>query len=78
MNYAIVKIKIINFQMNAWKKFICLNSTTLEGTKKILMLTPHNTLWEMAIYEQWVHMFNPKLSQGLKIHVNLGLDFTFT
>lgn len=78
MNYAIVKIKIINFQMDPWKKFIYLSSTTSEGTKKILMLTPHNILWEMTNYEKWVHMFNPKLSQGLKIHVNLGLDFTFT
>jgi hypothetical protein len=57
---AMVKINVINFRIEARRGFIFLKSI-IPGTKKLLMLTPHNTPWATTIYQEWMLSFNPEI-----------------
>ncbi len=46
-----------------------MSSITLKGAKSLPMLTPHEMSWGVVIYHEWVLMFNPNFSHGLKILV---------
>jgi hypothetical protein len=53
---------------NGWKYiFMYLNSFVPNGTKKLLMVTPHMTPWDTGIYQEWVLMFHLDFPHGLKI-----------
>jgi hypothetical protein len=71
---AIIKFGVINFRMDARRGFLYLSTTITKSTMKLLMLTPHKTPWGATVYVQRVLMFNPKLSQGLKIFVWCSLN----
>ncbi len=66
MNNA-MKFEVVNFQMDESTCFMYLNSFVPKGTKKLLMVTPHMTPWNMGIYQEWVLMFNLDFPHGLKI-----------
>jgi hypothetical protein len=61
-----MKFKIMNFQMDASTCFMHLSSFVPKGTKKLLMVTPHMTPWDMGIYQEWNLMFNLDFPLGLK------------
>ncbi len=55
---AIVKVEVIKFRMDVRRGFLYLSTTIEEGTKKLLMLTPHKIPWGTTIYQEWILMFN--------------------
>ncbi len=57
------------FWMDIVQGFMHMSSTMLEGTKSLSMLTPHKMSWGMVIYHEWVLIFNPNFSHGLKFFV---------
>jgi hypothetical protein len=45
-----VKAGVINFHMDAKRGFLYLSTTTMEGTRKLLMLTLHKIPWGTIVY----------------------------
>jgi hypothetical protein len=65
----IVQIGTINFRMYAGRRYMYLNFTSFEGTKKFHIFTLHKTPWGIVIYQEWVSHFYPKMLVKLTILV---------
>ncbi len=56
--------------------FMYLSFTTIENTRKLMhhvlcvwMFIPHKSLWRIAIYQEWMPLFNLELPHELKIPI---------
>jgi len=55
------------FDCSFGKGFFMLKLDGLVTVKKLLMLTPFKTSWELAIFQEWVPSFNVDNSKGMRI-----------